>query len=59
MTTGHRYARVRAVSWSIPRHVDLSDVGGVTLLLEARLCSADFRDVLDEAVELTRTWRAS
>ena len=60
MTNGHRYARVRAVSWSIPRHIYLRDVAGVTLvLLEARLCSADFSDVLDEAVELTRALRAS
>jgi len=42
------------------RDVDLRDVAGAMLaLLEARMCSAGFGDVLDEAVELTRAWRAS
>jgi len=52
------WARVRMVARALPPDIDLDDEADVVrALLAARFCSADFSDVLDEAVEIAREWR--
>jgi hypothetical protein len=52
------WARGRLAATLIPDAVNLDDVAAVTrALLAARLCVADFADVLSEATEIARRGR--
>lgn len=49
-----RWARIASVAAAIPDDVNLTDDADVIrALYAARLCGADFFDVLDEAIERT------
>ena len=54
-----REDRVQMVARAIPNDVDLDDPSDViATLFAARLCAADFSDVLDDAIAEAREMRA-
>ena len=55
-----RWSRTRMAAAAIPADVDLDDqVDVIRSLFAARLCCADFVDVIDDAIDLARERRAS
>ncbi len=53
------WSRVRMVAAAIPPDADLDDRADVVRgLFAARMCVADFADVIDDAIEIARERRA-
>ena len=54
-SSGERWGPVRIVAAAIPDAVDLNnEVDVVHALFRARMCTGDFRDALNAAIELAR-----